>query len=296
MSSFHTGLYRQFEHSVRLAGRLRVSARRLNDLKKVAIVMTSLDSRLVRRFALCVFALALSTGRVGAQTTQAPAPGLEEGFSAEIARFVETDRVAPPADCQVLFVGSSSIFKWRENLAVDMAPMPVINRGFGGSHIKDLNRWFDQLVAPYRPRAIVFYAGENDIDAGKSADRIVADFDEFMTRKTQALGKTPVYFISLKPSKLRFAQFALQSQVNDAIRARAGKRSDLRYIDVVSPMLENGKPKDLFGPDDLHMAAAGYVIWTRAVRAALLPNTDAEERNCRLTAARPSAVKPTSRQ
>jgi hypothetical protein len=258
--------------------------------------MTSPDSGLVRRFALCVFALALSTASVGAQTTPAPAPTLEEELSVEIARFVEADRAAPPADCQVLFVGSSSIVKWRENLAADMAPMPVINRGFGGSHIEYVNRWFDQIVAPYRPRAIVFYAGENDIDAGKSVDRVVADFDEFMTRKTQALGKTPVYFISLKPSKLRFAQFPLQSQVNDAIRARAGKRSDLHYIDVVSPMLENGKPKDLFGPDDLHMTAAGYAIWTRAVRAALLPNAEAEARSCGLTVAQPSAVKPTSRQ
>jgi lysophospholipase L1-like esterase len=111
--------------------------------------------------------------------------------------------------------------------------------------------------------------------------RVVGDFDEFMARKTQALGKTPVYFISLKPSKLRFAQFSLQSQVNDAIRARASKRSDLHYIDVVSPMLENGKPKDIFGPDGLHMTPQGYMIWTRAVRAALLPNIEADERSCR---------------
>ena len=141
-----------------------------------------------------------------------------------------------------------------------MAPMPVINRGFGSSHIEYVNRWFDEIVAPYRPRAIVFYAGENDLDAGKSVDRVVADFDAFMARKTRALGKTPVYFISLKPSTLRFAQFQLQSQVNDAIRARAGKRSDLHYIDVVSPMLENGKPKEIFGPDGLHMTPQGYVV------------------------------------
>jgi lysophospholipase L1-like esterase len=170
-----------------------------------------------------------------------------------------------------------------------MAPMPVINRGFGGSHIEYVNRWFDQIVAPYRPRAIVFYAGENDIDAGKSVDGVVRDFDEFIRRKAQMLGDTPVYFISLKPSKLRFAQLPLQSEVNAAIRSRASKRSDLHYIDVVSPMLENGKPKDLFGPDDLHMKAAGYQIWTRAVRRALLPNTEAEAQNCRHKIALPSS-------
>lgn len=244
-------------------------------------MMTSFNSGLVSRFAFCVFALALSAAIARGQAPPSPIPTLEQELGAEVDRFVEADRAAPPAPCQVLFVGSSSIVKWRETLAADMAPMPVINRGFGGSHIEYVNRWFDQVVAPYRPRAIVFYAGENDIDARKSVDRVVADFDEFMVRKTKALGKTPVYFISLKPSKLRFAQFPLQSQVNDAIRARAGQRSDLHYIDVVSPMLKNGKLKDIFGPDGLHMTAQGYVIWTRAVRVALLPNTVAERRSCR---------------
>ena len=187
-------------------------------------MMTSLNSGLVRRFALCVFALALSTASVGAQTTPVPVPTLGEAFSAEIARFVEADRVAPPADCQVLFVGSSSIVKWRENLAADMAPMPVINRGFGGSHIEYVNRWFDQIVAPYRPRAIVFYAGENDIDAGKSVDRVVADFDDFMTRKTQALGKTPVYFISLKPSNCALRNFLFKARSTMRYTALANAR------------------------------------------------------------------------
>ncbi|HEV2697795.1 MAG TPA: GDSL-type esterase/lipase family protein [Terriglobales bacterium] len=244
-----------------------------------AIIISSVHSGLVRRIALFVAAIALSLASAVAQT--APVPSLEKELSAEVTRFIEADRVAPPSACQVLFVGSSSIVKWKETLAADMAPMPVINRGFGGSHIEYVNRWFDQIVAPYRPRAIVFYAGENDIDAGKSVDRVVRDFDEFIRRKAQTLGDTPVYFISLKPSKLRFAQLPLQSEVNAAIRSRASKRSDLHYIDVVSPMLENGKPKDLFGPDDLHMKAAGYQIWTRAVREALLPNVEAEAQSCR---------------
>ena len=231
------------------------------------------------RFVLCV-ALALFPARLPAQTSS-PAP--QDEFGDEIAIFVAADRVAPPAACQVLFVGSSSIVKWKENLAADMAPLPVINRGFGGSHIENVNRWFDQIVAPYDPRAIVFYAGENDLDAGKPVERVVADFDEFLRRKTQALSDTPVYFISLKPSKSRFPEFSKQSLVNQAIRDRAGQRTDLHYIDVVPAMLdENGKPKDLYVADGLHMNAAGYEIWTRAVRAALISNTGDEARKCHM--------------
>lgn len=234
-----------------------------------------------------------------AQTTTTPT--LEESLGKEVEHFVEADRLAPPAACQVLFVGSSSIVKWKETLAADMEPMPVINRGFGGSHIEYVNRWFDQLVAPYHPRAIVFYAGENDIDAGKSVDRVVADFDEFMRLKTQSLGDTPVYFISLKPSKLRFAELPLQTQVNDVIRNRFARRSDLYYLDIVPAMLDqNGKPKDLFVADGLHMNADGYRIWTHAVRAALLPYVEKYGTACRRKLApgptAPPASSPSNRR
>ena len=227
-----------------------------------------------------VFVLALLSGCAKAQTAAARAAALDQSLAVEIGRFVSADQAAPPAPCQVLFVGSSSIVRWR-SLAADMAPMPVINRGFGGSYIEHVNRWFDKIVAPYRPRAIVFYAGDNDIDAGVPVDRVIADFDAFMSLKTQALGATPVYFISVKPSKARVAELALQAKFNAAIGERAGQRSDLTVLDVASPMLENGKPRDLFVADGLHMAPAGYAIWTRIVRAALLPSTDADERSCR---------------
>ena len=225
--------------------------------------------------------LALASYAGGAHAQPASnADALTQRLAVEIDRFVQADHAAPPAACQVLFVGSSSFVRW-QHLATDMAPMPVINRGFGGSYIAHVNRWFDQIVAPYRPRAIVFYAGENDIDAGKPVAQVVADFDAFMTRKSQVLGNTPVYFISVKPSKLRFTELSLQRQVNDAIRARAAKRSDLHYIDVVPEMLQKGRPKEIFGPDNLHLNQEGYLIWRRVVRANILPNTDAEERTCR---------------
>jgi hypothetical protein len=31
-------------------------------------------------------------------------------------------------------------------MAADMEPLPMINRAFGGSHIEDLNQWFDQSL------------------------------------------------------------------------------------------------------------------------------------------------------
>lgn len=239
----------------------------------------------LRRLTFCALVLALAGGC--ARDPQAEAAALKSALGSEIERYVEADRAAPPAHCQVLFVGSSSIVLWKKSLAADMAPLQVINRGFGSSHIEHVNLWFDEIVAPYHPRAIVFYAGENDLNAGKSVDRVVADFDTFMARKSELLGDTPVYFISLKPSRQRFEQLPQQNAVNAAIRARAQTRPDLRFIDVVPLMLENGKPKDIFGPDGLHMTPAGYVLWTGAVKAALLPNDGAQQQSCAQKEVRP---------
>ena len=78
----------------------------------------------------------------------------------------------------------------------------------------------------------------------------------------------------------RIAQLYLQTQLNAAIRARAAQRSDLHYIDVVPLMLDNGVPRDIFLQDGLHMTRDGYVLWTAAVKAALLPDDAAELRSC----------------
>lgn len=203
--------------------------------------------------------------------TAPPAPPLipeTEPFAPELRRFAELDQTAAPPACPVLFVGSSSIRLWSD-LPGDMAPLPVINRGFGGSQIADVNRNFALVVAPYRPRAIVFYAGENDIAMGRPPAETVAEFARFMAMKDEAFGDTPVFFVSLKPSKLRFAQMAAQGEVNAAVRAMAKARPDLEFIDVAPSMLEGGQPKDIFLGDGLHMTPAGYAIWREVISMAL---------------------------
>ncbi|MEO6361543.1 MAG: GDSL-type esterase/lipase family protein, partial [Sphingomicrobium sp.] len=159
----------------------------------------------------------------GAAAQPNPSP-----FASEIAAFAQADQANPPKPCALLFVGSSSIRLW-QSLAADMAPYRVINRGFGGSTIADVNLHFDRAVAPYRPKAIFFYAGENDLNGGKSPVEVRADFDRFLQRKARTLGATPVYFISLKPSKARFAQMGKQAQVNAAVRVLAKRRADLHF-------------------------------------------------------------------
>ena len=215
-------------------------------------------------YAALGLAALLIAGPVVAQPAT-PHAATPADFAPEIAKFAEMDALVSPPACGFLFVGSSSIRFWR-SLGYDMAPYAVINRGFGGAKIRDVNFYFDKVVAPYHPRAIFFYAGENDLWAGAKAEDVVADFQQFLDLKTKALGNTPVYFISLKPSKQRLAQFELQSQVNAKFKAMDRARADLSYVDVVPIMRDRGTPKEVFVADGLHMTPEGYGLWTKVVR------------------------------
>lgn len=217
----------------------------------------------MKRAALTTaIALALTAVAPGATTAQ------EAPFGEEIHVFNVEDEVYPPTGCETLFVGSSS-FRFWFNLKQDFRKLRILKRGFGGSQISDINFRFDQVVGRYRPERIAFYAGENDIDAGKSPDTVFADFGSFMERKSAVLGATPVYYVSAKPSIARWSQFGNQSKLNGMIERLALERGDLVYVDIVDLMLKDGKPDPaLFISDGLHMKADGYKLWRRQLAQA----------------------------
>jgi lysophospholipase L1-like esterase len=212
-----------------------------------------------------------------AQTPSATAPRFDDA----IAAFEAADKQTEPPKCATLFVGASSIRFWK-SLKEDFPDRTVINRGFGGSTVWEVDHYFDRVVKPYHPKEIVFYAGENDLWIDKrTPDQIYADFVQFMRLKEKALGATPVWYISAKPSKQRFEQLPLQTALNAKVKALADQRDDLAYIDVVALMLKpDGTPKDIFVADNLHMTPEGYAIWTPIVDAALGAGQSAKAPGC----------------
>jgi lysophospholipase L1-like esterase len=183
-------------------------------------------------------------------------------WETNIQKFEAADRQSPPPQNAVLFIGSSSIVNWK-TLARDFPDVPTINRGFGGSQIADSTRFVDRIVVPYRPLRIVFYAGDNDIAAGKSPESVLADFAAFVTKVRAGLPDVPIVFISIKPSISRWKMHETMEKANRLIRDWAALQKDVTYVDVWTPMLgADGKPRpELLGPDRLHMTPAGYVLW-----------------------------------
>ena len=188
----------------------------------------------------------------------------------EIAAFEAADQKQPPPKGGIVFVGSSSIRLW--DVKKSFPGLPVINRGFGGSQIEDSTHFVERIVVPYEPSAVVFYAGDNDINAGKSAETVAADFKAFAKKIDERLPNTVLLFISIKPSPSRWKHIETQRAANKLISDYCEECCcGPGFVDVVKPMLgAGGQPREeLFVKDRLHMSADGYTIWNATLRPKL---------------------------
>ena len=150
---------------------------------------------------------------------QAPSssPAQADRWAAEMRKFAEADRKSPPPAGAVLFIGSSSIRMWKD-VAADFPETKVINRGFGGSRIADSTRHIDEIVAPYRPRLICLYAGDNDLAGGLPPERVLEDYKEFVHQVRRRLPDVPIAYIAIKPSPARAKLLEAAREANALIR------------------------------------------------------------------------------
>lgn len=181
-------------------------------------------------------------------------------FKGEIQAFIDEDQKAGSRDVDVVFVGSSSIRGW--NLKDSYQGLSLAKRGFGGSHISDVNHYIDRLVLRHSPDIVVFYAGENDISGGKSSDQVLTDYIKFVETTHNNKADTKIIFLSIKPTPKRWHLWADMQEANDKIKAYSQTSDKLYYLDIGTPMLKDSQPNPaVYVPDGIHMTEFGYTLW-----------------------------------
>src|SRR5918993_184530 len=145
-----------------------------------------------RQVVLALVCALAASGQIAAPAS--PALDLLQ-WEPEIRAFEQTDRQSPPPTGGIVFAGSSSIRLWK-TLAGDFAGLPVLNRAFGGSQIREGTAFADRIVIPYRPRLIVFYCGSNDVVSGRAVPDVVDDLRTFVGRIHVPLPRTRLIYIS----------------------------------------------------------------------------------------------------
>jgi lysophospholipase L1-like esterase len=195
--------------------------------------------------------------------------GDPNAWESTIRKFEIQDHLQPPAKNSILFIGSSSINFW-STLAQDMAPLPVINRGFGGSYMRDMVTYLDRIVLPYQPRAIVLFAGTNDTTDNQpdTARTIFEGYKIFVQRVHAALPQIPIYYIAITPAPTRRKLWPIADEANQLILDYTEKDTKLHFIDFNDQLLdESGKPdRSFYKFDGIHPNEKGYAIWTAAIK------------------------------
>jgi lysophospholipase L1-like esterase len=193
-------------------------------------------------------------------------------FEDAIAAFEAKDTIQPPPRNSIVFVGSSSFTNWTQ-LEADFAPLPAINRGFGGSYLSESVYYADRIITPYSPRAVVVYAGENDIGNRMSGQHVFEQFQLLVAKVQASCPEAEFFFVSIKPSPGRGEGITQIRIANALIQAWAKATPQVTFIDIGTPMLgENGIGRaEFFLEDGIHMKRNGYLLWKEIILPYLQP-------------------------
>jgi lysophospholipase L1-like esterase len=208
-------------------------------------------------------AIALSSiGRVGAAEPAAAA----SKYSAEVAALAAAPAAAAGG---ILMVGSSIFRKWA-TCAADLAPLPVTNRGFGGSQTRDQLLFFEQIVPSSRAALVVWYCGSNDVNAKQTPESISQNTKAWIGRTQAALPQARILIVSVirAPQKRDSGKLPQVDETNQCLAVLAASVPGVAYLDV-NPALEAASGEPLAGcyvDDHLHLTPEGYRRMTSVLR------------------------------
>lgn len=219
------------------------------------------------RYALVAFALLAPLHLALAEGTNHNFAKWEQAISA----FERKDVTNPPAKGSFVFIGSSTIARWK-TLAADLPDVTVVNRGFGGSEIADSTHFAPRVIFPCEPKVVVLRAGGNDLWASNSVEEVFGDYKDFVSTVHNQLPDAKIVFISLSPSLARWSQHEKEKALNALIAEDMRGKVYLQYIETYDvPLGADGMPRaELFVADKLHFNADGYKLFAERIRPQLV--------------------------
>jgi lysophospholipase L1-like esterase len=176
---------------------------------------------------------------------------------------------------ETIFYGSSSIRMWT-NLYQDFAGLKPVNLGFGGSTLAACDWFFDRIMAPYNPKRLIVYAGDNDLGDGRHPEEVFIFFQELVVKTNARFGNMPCYFVSLKPSIARWQLIDRYRLTNTLIETEIKKYdNNWHFIDVFSKMLDasGGVKPEYYQSDGLHLSEKGYQLWKEVIGPYIFANS-----------------------
>ncbi|GAB3710769.1 GDSL-type esterase/lipase family protein [Mariniluteicoccus flavus] len=219
-------------------------------------------------------ATALAVGAAAAALLLFAGPERPSQFAGKVEQL-EARHMNPAPQGVVLLTGSSYFELW-DTSARDLAGLETVNVGIGGTRVGDQIHYLDRLVVPFRPRALVVYAGSNDISGipffSRTADEVVPRVKDYVARVHAHFPGLPVYYVAITEAPIRRGVRGEIQEANRQLAAWARDTREITFIDTAPALLTPTGDIDgtLFRADRLHLNDAGYARFAAVIREVLV--------------------------
>lgn len=178
------------------------------------------------------------------------------GILAKIIEYSIKDILEPPG--RSLMLGSSSMLRLDPQKYLLCGEW--LNRGIGGSSIRDIDLYLSLTPLYEDPPMVLIYAGENDVSNGEHYSSVLSAYKELINKLYYRFPKTELHIIGIKPSPKRDGH---RDQFNAINREMANYTATLNNA-YFHPFPEDsgGHEKVLFHQDGIHLTHHGYVAFT----------------------------------
>jgi lysophospholipase L1-like esterase len=191
-------------------------------------------------------------------------------FDQEVSELQKRTMNKKTLENLIVFYGSSTFTLWSD-MEDHFPAHNIANLGFGGSTLEDCDEYFEKLVVPLSPKLMFIYAGDNDLDNGRSPEAVLASLVSILAVKRQKLPTAPIVFVSIKVSRARLHFMHKIAYTNFIIEQFIANQSDIEFLNITRRMVSRGYVpfNACFSDDPLHMNRTGYRIWGKSLSECL---------------------------
>ncbi|MBO5340705.1 MAG: hypothetical protein J6A62_06895 [Oscillospiraceae bacterium] len=184
---------------------------------------------------------------------------------------------------RIIFYGSSGFTRWKpkfdhrpleEDILMKDGSPAALNHGFGGSTIEEGLYYYDRMIKPYAPRAIVLRFYPNDISFGYSPAEVVYLLAQFCSRARADFPGIKLYLCDAMPHKRYINNTLWQNNAklyNRILREYCDANDDCTYVcqsgwhgfynDPADAGDYSKVRTDIWVEDEMHLTQEGYDIY-----------------------------------
>jgi lysophospholipase L1-like esterase len=184
-------------------------------------------------------------------------------WQTEVHRFAQ----ATPGAAPVVFLGDS--LTQRFDLSTLGTPQ-IANRGINGDFTEGVLRRLPQIVA-MKPAKVFIEIGINDLIERVPPAQVLVNYRRILESLKRELPTTQLYVQGLTPLALPSSWLRSTGALNRTIQttntrlASLCREEGVTWIDLYPLLQRDGRLREEYSLDGVHLTVAGYAVWRQAV-------------------------------